>query len=442
MAVSDSSGDLAVDSRSVSSIVRLFRSLGAAVEALDLAACGPDELAELVAGVRDGQEAFDRLLILVANSAEEHALESKGRGAIGTLLADGRRVRGRTARREVERARTVSKLSQVRAAVFSGDVGTAEIDAISAACKRLSEEEVALLASAELIEAASSLPVDVFARHVRLRADQIRGDADLGHTRERQARSRWKHWFDERTGMGHLHGEFDPERYEAIIGSVEAELTRLANAGGVTKNSRLAADAAFGLLTGRQHGRPGRPHISVVVDWDTFTGRAHDDSMRETADGHPLPPESLARLACDAVLQRVTLDRRGVPVNVGRRYRTATDAQWQAVRAVYRTCAWHCCERPVSWCQLHHIHEWEHGGRTDLCNLIPLCSRHHHDVHEGGWTLKLQAENRQLDIRTPGWSPPRHHQTRPASLPCPDAEQSGCGDCALTGSRFRLFLDN
>jgi len=153
-----------------------------------------------------------------------------------------------------------------------GTIGPgALVPAISAAITGLSDDELLLMDTPELIDAASSLPVDVFAKQIRREAERVHGDSGLGDTKLRQARSSWKHWFDERAGMGHVHGEFDPERYEAIIGSVEVELTRMANEGGVTKDSRLAADAAFGLLTGRQRSRSGRPHISVVVDWETFS---------------------------------------------------------------------------------------------------------------------------------------------------------------------------
>ena len=50
-------------------------------------------------------------------------------------------------------------------------------------------------------------------------------------------------------------------------------------------------------------------------------------------------------------------------------------------------------------CNVHHIDYWENGGSTDLNNMIPLCSRHHHGAHEGGWKLKLDSETRELAIR-------------------------------------------
>ena len=39
------------------------------------------------------------------------------------------------------------------------------------------------------------------------------------------------------------------------------------------------------------------------------------------------------------------------------------------------------------WCKLHHVAWWERGGRTDLANLLPLCTAHHRAVHESGWRL-------------------------------------------------------
>ena len=106
-------------------------------------------------------------------------------------------------------------------------------------------------------------------------------------------------------------------------------------------------------------------------------------------------------MMCDATIQRVVWDEGSVPIDVGRKSRTATDAQWQAIRSIYRTCAWDGCDRPLSWCQIHHILEWEHDGPTDMANLIPLCNHHHHQVHEGRWTVKLEQKDRRLDIYTP-----------------------------------------
>ena len=58
-------------------------------------------------------------------------------------------------------------------------------------------------------------------------------------------------------------------------------------------------------------------------------------------------------------------------------------------------------------CDIHHVIEWLRHGRTDLDNLLPLCSRHHHLVHEGRWRLTTR--------QTPGHHhpPTRRHPTLP-----------------------------
>ncbi len=49
----------------------------------------------------------------------------------------------------------------------------------------------------------------------------------------------------------------------------------------------------------------------------------------------------------------------------------------------------------------HHVVWWRHGGGSDLANLIPLCVRHHHRVHDGGWQLELDPSNRHLKVALP-----------------------------------------
>jgi hypothetical protein len=53
-------------------------------------------------------------------------------------------------------------------------------------------------------------------------------------------------------------------------------------------------------------------------------------------------------------------------------------------------------------CDIHHVIHWTRDGVTDLKNLIPLCSLHHHLVHEGGWTLTLQPDRTITLIRPDG----------------------------------------
>jgi hypothetical protein len=84
----------------------------------------------------------------------------------------------------------------------------------------------------------------------------------------------------------------------------------------------------------------------------------------------------------------------------GRRFRTVPPRLRQALEIRDRHCAFPGCRIGIGWCEAHHILEWEHGGETNLDNLTLLCSRHHHAVHEGGWTI---ATNPGIDPGCPTW---------------------------------------
>jgi hypothetical protein len=53
--------------------------------------------------------------------------------------------------------------------------------------------------------------------------------------------------------------------------------------------------------------------------------------------------------------------------------------------------------------EAHHVIWWRNGGLTDLANLLPLCERHHHRVHDDGWQLSLDPD-RTLTITYPDGS--------------------------------------
>ena len=40
-------------------------------------------------------------------------------------------------------------------------------------------------------------------------------------------------------------------------------------------------------------------------------------------------------------------------------------------------------------CRMHHIEFFRNGGNTSINNMLPLCEKHHHLVHEGGWKLTM-----------------------------------------------------
>ena len=152
--------------------------------------------------------------------------------------------------------------------------------------------------------------------------------------------------------------------------------------------------------------RLGRPEIVVVVDAREETLAANGGaSVVDWGLPVEVPPKALEDLykRADAhpviVANGVVLYAPG-EMNLGRSTRLASRAQRRALRALYPTCAVPDCCVAFEFTKPHHVHYWEHGGPTDLDNLLPLCSKHHHAAHEGGWSLTLQP-NRTLTITLP-----------------------------------------
>ena len=326
-------------------------------------------------------------------------------------------------------------MDKVSEAVDEGRIGAAQVDAITNAAAGLTPEQQQELNTPEMIDAAAGMPADTFARAVRDEVERIKGDHGLADTIKRKSESRWKQWVDENTGMHKIFAEFDPERGEAISNAVQAQLTRLANEGGVSKDAGLAAEAAFQLLTGKATGSLGVPHISLIVDQKTVTHGAHDDSVRETVGGAPLPPESIAPVGVSRGDSEGGGGRAGLcrlmwagntgpqPMPNGWPRRRSTGAV-RGMGVTTRLQPGDVCRRQTRGATPQAAAH-EHGGATDLCNLIPLCSRHHHAVHEGQWSVKLDPDTRQLDI----YDPERvHHATTwpdRATRPRPGHRSSG-----------------
>ncbi len=369
---------------------------------IDLSRADETELKTVLTQVRAAQRCLDGITIRIATRSDALAARGSAAQAAETLRGDGS-VSAAQARREARRAEVAEVMPGVAAAIESGDISGEHVDAIARHTGGLTDEQQAALDIDTAIAQAKRLPPETFNRYVKRTVEAVLGDHGLGDTVTKQRASEFRHWFDHNTGMGRFAGSLDPERYEILANAVEQRSSTLAAGGDVEKNPNLAARALVDLVDGAEVGRDVRsrlPSLLVVVDYQTALNGPHPGSVRQTENGHDIAAASLARLACDAMIRRITLDETGVPINVGRKHRTATDAQWAAIKSLYSSCGWHGCDAPISWCQAHHITEWEHGGPTDLANLIPLCSQHHHRVHEGQWSIKLKPD-RSLSIYRP-----------------------------------------
>ncbi|MFN2539850.1 MAG: HNH endonuclease [Mycobacteriales bacterium] len=97
------------------------------------------------------------------------------------------------------------------------------------------------------------------------------------------------------------------------------------------------------------------------------------------------------------------------------------------------------CTR-VTRLHAHHVRYWSQGGRTDLANLVLVCSRHHNLIHAEGFQLVLRSD-RTLQVRTAEGTAVLHHPALRVAAPAELA--TAVPDAALTPpAGHRLDLDH
>jgi len=268
--------------------------------------------------------------------------------------------------------------------------------------------------SDSIIEWAGGLTPDQFSRRVRQLAEHLRRQHGIDSLAEQRAAIRLACWNDRSTGLSKFLLTLDPERAFALRGDLEAMVHRLANGppidgcpnDPVERSEFLRAHAFLALL---DHGESctrvtARRELVVVVD----TTRGHLAEAPDVTWGHGIEPPLEALVGFASQAQHVTvidLVRGGVVttperLNLGRSSRLASRLQRRALAALHPECGVEGCEVPFARCHIHHVTPWTEGGRTDLANLVPLCSHHHHRAHEQRWRLELD-DRRQLCITLP-----------------------------------------
>jgi len=256
--------------------------------------------------------------------------------------------------------------------------------------------------------------VNVFERRCRLLGKRLAGDDGESELDKQKASVSVRRWIDKPSGMHHTHLTLDPERDAKLWSAIDAQLATIKQADGNsgTPIDQLLADAVVASVSGQRCGERRVPEICVHVDYDTMLNGLHEQSLCETADGIPLPPATVRRLACEAAIVPIVLNGDGEVLDCGRDVRVANRAQRRALRAMYRTCAYPGCDITFDRCDIHHVIAWLQHGSTDLQNLLPLCGRHHHLVHEGHWRLTLD-KHRIITIHRPDGT--RHFHGRTTS---------------------------
>ena len=326
------------------------------------------------------------------------------------LVAHGG-LTSREARDVVSRGLVTEVAPEMGAVLAAGDTTAAHVDALGRGLKIAGAERDAFLSHLpELVEASTTMTASQFDQLVKETAKSVVADDGLS-TFERQKRETFFKMRTEADGCLSVSGKFDPISASILKSKIGRFVEAMFHSGDkevpvevmpwIEPNDHRQAQALIALVNGASESAsdvPARAEIVIHVDLETLQNGLHAGGTCRTALGADLPVETVRRLACEAEILPVVLDGRSVPIDVGRSKRLATVHQRRALEAIHPTCAIPDCEVIFDHCNVHHIDYWENGGATDLNNLVPLCSRHHHAAHEGGWKIKINAETRKLTV--------------------------------------------
>ena len=331
------------------------------------------------------------------------------------LVAHGG-LTSREAREVVSRGLVTEAAPEMGAVLAAGDTTAAHVDALGRGLKIAGAERDAFMAHLpELVEASTTMTASQFDQLVKETAKSVVADDGLS-TFERQKRETFFKMRHEADGCLSVSGKFDPISASILKSKIGRLVESMFHSGDkefpvdvmpwIEPNDHRQAQALIALVNGASESVSdvsARAEIVVHVDLETLKNGLHAGGTCRTALGADLPVETVRRLACEAEILPVVLDGSSVPIDVGRSKRLATVHQRRALETIYPTCAIPDCEVIFDHCNVHHIEYWAisdsgGGGSTDLNNMIPLCSGHHHAAHEGGWKLKLNPETRELTI--------------------------------------------
>ena len=278
----------------------------------------------------------------------------------------------------------------------------------------------------ELVDLAKVQPVDVFAGTARKHERDRSGDNGVSRLEQQRQERCGRIKTDPADGMTVLWARFDPvtgARIKTVLSTRTNQMWRAEDPQMRLRPEQRMADALVELLCNTSHDKShtsGGATLLLIADYDTVSQQIENARL---GDGTPVPVEMFKDLACDTRILPAIFDAKGQPLWVGRAKRLATCAQRISLIARDRGCVG--CGADPSWCQAHRVIAWSAGGQTDVDNLVLLCSRCHHRVHDQNWqiqptpprephpsiTTHQQPPLTHQQPTPPPWSPSTHHQT-------------------------------
>ena len=371
----------------------------AALQYLRLDGVGAGERADVL---RDLDQVRSMLEAHFSGAVREFAsvdnLREVGVASMSGWLVAATGTTRRDAGRRASLANTLAELPLLAAAMRAGEVPVEAARVIARALTPRTRRLFDIFTQAMFVDAAKYKPLDALAADVEHWLDVVDPDGPAPD--------------DPTTDTLHagtvgdrvlMRGDLSRETGMPLLAALEEEMVKIRATeptdpdGGVVfravSNRRAAALAN---LCARGAAAPDsttrREPAFIVIDDTTAAGVPRF----ELPDGTFVPARLARRWVTDADRLRLVFADAGsgatarfvdpdgnvvADLDLGRTARYANRAQRRALAARDGGCAFPGCDRPHRSCDAHHIVWWEHGGTTDLDNLVLLCRFHHVITH-------------------------------------------------------------
>ncbi len=349
-----------------------------------------------------------RLALVIRGLERDCSWAFDGSVSLAAWLRDHARMSNRDANRWIREGRFLSSFQTIADAALSHSLSVGQVTAIQQVCTTRLEPVLDEM-QAELVDALAPLNVAETETACQLWKQRAEALVDGNEPKVVDRSLSFARATDGIVG-GFVLDDYGARQFEQAIRTAStwdgADERRTA--------AQVSADALVDIAAffNANHDVPGtprhKPHISASLDESTL----HERPEAFNTDGMLIDVATIDSLLCDCTISDV-LRRDGVPIGLGRTRYTTTPALFAFVAARDGGCRFPGCERPVRFTEAHHIRHWRHGGPTDPDNLVLLCSRHHHIVHQQSLDLKLLPHG-ELHVT---WADGRHRTSSPRGAP-------------------------
>ncbi len=315
-------------------------------------------------------------------------------GMVAWLRVNGKLSGGAAAER-VEVAHQLRELPRTEEALARGEIGYQHAVTMARTAQNLGAAQVRR-AEGTLLKAAESMDPGQFVGVAKNFEHQVDAQGALAEANRAHER-RYLRIGQPVNGLVRIDGQLDAEG-GAIVRTALEPYAKPAKGDNRTPDQRLA-DALVERCrqrasAGHPDGAGPRPQLIIKASLDTLAG-IDGAPAGELEWGGKVTAETVRRFACDSAITRIT-GLGELEQEITHASRTIPPATRRALVARDHHCVFPGCDRPVAWCDGHHLRHWADGGPTRLENLGLVCRAHHRKVHEAGWTLRHEKDGRWL----------------------------------------------